>query len=302
MKYFLLGVVLFVLLLPPARAQGADEASSGNTKTATGVFWKSDFEDGTLGIPRVWFGGHGGDHPDCLRVVKGGPVAHGLYALDIHVHPDDTTVRSDKAEFKNRDELNQGATNDLLSSFARTGSRLGQTTFYRVAYYFPEDLNPNRNGFNIITQFHPAGGGPPPCLEIDINAKKQPYELEVKPRGGQSRHADLLVLSAGEIPKQPAWVELIFGVHWAVDKTGWVEVWRRDGLSGSWNNVVPRTAAGTLYGDAKPAGAYMKLGYYRGPDGKIGKAKTPWPQISHLIIDNVMAGDSLEAVRNEDPK
>jgi hypothetical protein len=279
-------------------ASPSQSKTSGSDQAAMGVFWRSDFEDGTLGIPNVWFAKNVGGHADCLQVVKTGPIAHGSYALDIHVHPDDCPCKSDKEQLKSRDELGQGGT---AKSIARTHSGPGQTTFYRMAYYFPADLNPNEHGYNIITQFHDCSGkGKPPCLAISINAKSKPLKLEIAAKTGESKHPEPWEI--GNVPDAPTWVEIILGVHWATDKSGWVEVWRREGLSGTWDNVRPRTSTATLYSGEAIPGAYMKMGYYRGPDGKVGQATGPWPRVSHLIIDNVMAGDSLEAVRNEEPK
>ena len=269
---------------------------------SSGVFWRSDFEDGTLGITDIWFTRQVGHYPDCLRVVKTGPVAHGAYALDVRVHPDDTPSSGDKDGFKSRDELSQGGSIDRAAGAVRTHSRPGDTAFYRVAYYFPADMNPNEHGYNIITQFHGFGAGTRPVVEIAINAKIKPYKLEAQAHGGKNKKPESKSWDLGALPNSPNWVEVIMGVHWVADTTGWVEIWRRDGLAGSWQNTVPRVNTCTLYSDTTPPGAYLKLGYYRGPDGKIGKARNPWPQISHLIIDNIMAGDSLESVRKEEPK
>jgi hypothetical protein len=269
-------------------------------RTQAEIFWRSDFEDGTIGTPTIWSTCQRGKHDDSLRVVDSGPIANGKHALDIHVYPDDTPSAGDKEGHKSRDELSQGGNNELAKDVAKTHSGPGQTAFYRIAYYFPSDLNPNEHGYNIIGQFHAVGGKARPCIDMSIECREKPAKLEISAKGGKEANPELKKFELGGIPSN-AWVEVIIGIHWSTTD-GWIEIWRREGLKGDWNNIVARTNTPTLYEDKEIPGAYMKLGYYRGPDGQIGKAKGPWKEVSHLIIDNVMAGDTLDDVRNENPK
>jgi hypothetical protein len=273
----------------------AESGPSGDDGGA--VFWRSDFEDGTLGVPDVWYTNPKGTHPDCMVVTATGPAAHGSHALDVHVHPDDTPAPDDLQLHKSRDELSQGGSGDVTDGFKRIHGLPGQTTYYRVAYYFPDDLNPNQHGFNIITQFHGAGGGTSPVVDLSIDATNAPYTLRVATHGGAKASPTTRQFPIGDLPASAGWVEIVYGVGWAADATGSIEAWRRDGLSGAWNQVVPRTATPTLYFDDPPVGAILKIGWYRGPDGPLGSATGPWPEVSHLVFDDVMAGDSLTAVQ-----
>lgn len=262
----------------------------GNRASAE-VFWRCDFDDPTF---KDWHTVQKGTHPDNLHVVDTGPLANGKHALDIHVYPDDYSFPPDQKVFNNRDELSLSK-----DGIPKIHSGLGQTTYYRVAYYIPGDLNANQHGHNTITQFHAVDSNAAPTVDIQIEARENPVQFEFSARGGDERHPKTQKFQLGQIPTND-WVELIFGIHWD-PADGWVEVWRRDGLKGDWNNVLPRKNVPTLYQGKEVQGAFLKMGYYRGPDGKIGQATAPWNQVSHLIIGYIMAGDTLDDVRNATP-
>jgi hypothetical protein len=277
MKTGLLGIVGLAMLVIASRAS-AD------------VFWRCDFDDPDF---KDWHNVQKGTHPDNLHMVSTGPLANGKHALDIHVYPDDYSFPPDQKVFNNRDELSMSA-----AGIPTTHSGLNQTAYYRIGYYFPDDLNANQHGHNTITQFHAVDSTAAPPLDLDIEEREGPIHLELLAKGGPER-AGAKKFNVGGVPTN-AWVEIILGVHWSATD-GWIEAWRRDGLQGDWNNIVPRANVGTLYETNAEKGAFLKMGYYRGPDGKIGKATGPWNQTSHLIIGYILAGDTLDDARNANP-
>jgi hypothetical protein len=269
-----------------------------------GVQFVGDFETGDVS---QWESLEGARSPDSLRVLPGIGSA-GRYGADIRVHPTDQAYGGDVRSGRTRVELTRrsyGPGSNPADWFERSRCNPGQTSWYRAQFLLPLDLNPNPTSFNILMQWHAANGAlaPPLALRLKVLGRRD-LQLELKVVGGRSSAPHRVTWPLELLPRTlGVWRDVIVGVHWATDASGWVEAWRRDGLSGPFERVVdgsvraPRGGGGvpTLYSDVSPVGCYLKVGFYRGPE-RVDGVPRAFHLTSHVIEDGFAIGGSLDAV------
>jgi hypothetical protein len=293
-------------VLPPGPASRApvpnDRPVAGGVEPALppGITFRGGFESGGLG---AWPSIDGGHAPDSAS-IESTTVSEGLYALDIHVHPTDQAYAGEVADGRSRTEVTlrtYGPAANPQQWIDRSGCNSGQTSWYRAQYFLPADLNPNPNSFNTLTQWHAPTGSLPEMVAVKVDGSSVPYHLQVRTDGGLARTR--YVWDLGALPTGlNVWRDVIVGVHWEPDTSGWIEVWVRSGLHGPFTRVVDGTVDAplggrgvpTLYPDVLPVGCYLKLGYYRGPLSQAGSA--PFPRVGHVIEDGMAIGQTFGAI------
>lgn len=122
---------------------------------------------------------------------------------------------------------------------------VGSTRWYGFSVYVPSDFAES-SYWADVTQWKGYSGGSPPEA-IEIAGSRFALGSSVASR------ADLGPLDKG------SWTRFVVGIHFAADRTGWIEIWRDGTL------VLPRTNRPTMgtRSDGTPDPTYLKQGLYR---------------------------------------
>lgn len=189
--------------------------------------------------------------------------------------------------------------NEVLNMFTPVGhdETVGGTAFYAESIWIPSDFQNDggisTGGFfwNISNQMHGpdtgagACNGLSPSFAICFSCGEPPSgtamgvpntHLILDVRGGECASATRAVIDLGtRVTAQ--WIDLVFQIHWAIDNTGYVNVWTRTNETGTLQQVqldgltpIPQTNTPTMYALSGVAVTtnYWKHGMYR--DGGAG--------------------------------
>ena len=180
--------------------------------------------------------------------------------------PHDTTL--DKSE----------ASSDTLETFNKNGVSVGDVRWFSTRIYLPynatekfEWAHGGSNPFTTLLGLHPAGNywG---ALGLRWNSPKPKNQwATLMAYGGDfpsSKYAETIKLwqLTGGLGRRVMsnynrWIDLVWGMRFAPDSTGWLEVWV-DGV-----NVYPRKNRPTMWtGDT---GQYFKYGLYKQADASF---------------------------------
>jgi polysaccharide lyase-like protein len=193
--------------------------------------WVGDFETGDLsqwtGVQRA--------AADRVQIVTD-PVRDGRYAARFEVRPGDYPA---------------GPTGERAEVFVGTLDQAGTEWYYAWSTLFPSDFVSGDGWKHIFVQWHgPSSSGSAVSFQVWkgrlVVRVGSPYTPE------EWAQYDLGPLVRG------AWQDFVFHARWAADSSAFVEVWRNGML------VVPRRYHLNM---APNAANYLKVGYYRDPNG-----------------------------------
>jgi hypothetical protein len=130
--------------------------------------------------------------------------------------------------------------------------RAGQESWWGWSTYFGSDFRPDPHTFwNDFVEFHNTGSGQA-NMHFELDTTTNPWHFSLRSFGGsQDQNQNRFDLGPFQRNK---WLDFIFGVRWATDNSGWIEVW----LNG--RQVLPRTMIPTIY---EGQAVYVMQGFYR---------------------------------------
>ena len=253
---------------------------SGSSPDASGACG-----DGVCGADEDWYG----CNADCAGSCEGCRFAASYDAPDpctlwsgcqrqatSRITGSEATVRegshAGRFEVRPGDLVNSGNRAEVVHCLAGggcVGEAAGTERWYGWSTLWPTDFD-SAPTWQLFTQWHHVGNTGSPPLEFYVNG--QTMYLRTSDAAGTGH---VVVWTA---PLETGrWRNFLFGVRFANDTSGWVELW----LDGE--QVLPRTAARTMI----DAGNIFKQGLYR--NATIDRVQV-------LFHDNMRKGSSREQV------
>ncbi len=177
-----------------------------------------------------------------------------------------------KFEVHSGDLVNNGARAEVvhcLPGSGCVGESEGTERWYAWSTYWPADFN-SASTWQLFTQWHHVGNNGSPPIEFYVNGSTMYLRVTDNAGTGHVVHWTAPL-------ETERWRNFIFGVRFANDNTGWIELW----LDGE--QVLPRTATRTMI----DAGNIFKQGLYR--NANIGYTQV-------ILHDHMRKGSTRDQV------
>jgi hypothetical protein len=197
---------------------------------------------------------------------------------------------------------------EISLSPATTGAREGVEQWWAHSLYLAKNFQMPDTGplwsWSLLMQFHASPGGNQPHFSLEIVYEGgNPPRLVMRARsqgGPGERQSETVQYThrvlggnpnpvSGEVlvvnPKKELWYDFVHHIRWTSGKTGFHEIWLREGDAPRYRKVLDKHGIATLYPGQV---AYLKLGTYH--------VTLPNPP-GAVIHDRVVRGTSAAAVR-----
>ncbi|MDD5248422.1 MAG: heparin lyase I family protein [Rhodocyclaceae bacterium] len=254
----------------PVAAIAQAYPAPGSTRSAGGVSWSCDFENGYCNLLEQ--SKLGDAPPSARRSSLVATARSGKLALRLHTEAGDNGVHGSGTW--ERDDLSDAATAAYCNQ--------DQEEWWAHSVLFPSDFYFPRAGqeAGVIFAFHQTSGSGLSNFELQTIPG---VGLRLRGHGGPTINGgefnivmvDPYGAPAGSITKN-VWYDFVYHIRWSSTSTGLVEAWLNDKKVGTYEGA-------TLYGGLS---CYLKVQNYHGP----------WGVASSVIHDRIVRGTSASAV------
>jgi polysaccharide lyase-like protein len=164
-------------------------------------------------------------------------------------------------------------------TFNQSGINVGDVRWFSTRLYLPytatekfEWAHGGSNAFTDIMDLHPGSGSMWPALSLEWYGGSKNEWATLRVSGGDfsnpNQYADSIPMwqltdaSGNRVMSNfNRWIDIVWGMRFASDSTGWLEVW----VDGA--NIYPRKNRPTMW--AGDAAEYFKFGLYKQKDASF---------------------------------
>lgn len=257
-------------------------ASSPPAATSSPYF-VADYQNGTFGSP--WASLFSYSSPGFVDLTQAGPRAGTTDGRVKVASPPGSSEPAARFEIRDSDPgwpvdpsvQKSEASSTAQETFNKSGVSVGDERWFSTRLYLPynatekfEWAHGGSNTFTALWGMHPGGSGFG-ALGLRWNGASTPQWATMYVYGGQNQSLSnfesiklwQLTDASGNrvMQNHNRWIDLVWGVRFAPDSTGWLEIWV-DGV-----NVYPRKNRPTMW--AGDTGQYSKLGLYKSKDASF---------------------------------
>jgi chitodextrinase len=258
-------------------------SSSPPQPTSSSPYFVADYQNGTFGSP--WTTLFSYASPGFVDLTQTGPRSGTSDGRVTVASPPGSSTPAARFELRDSDpgwvpdptlQKSEARTN-AQETFNKAGVAVGDVRWFTTRIYLPytasekfEWAHGGSNPFTALWGLHPGGSGFG-ALGLRWNGASTPQWATMYVYGGPNQSTanfesiklfQLTDASGSRVMQNHnRWIDLVWGVRFAPDSTGWLEIWV-DGV-----NVYPRKNRPTMWeGDT---GQYSKLGLYKRKDASF---------------------------------
>jgi chitodextrinase len=262
----------------------ASACASSPPPAPSGTYFTADYQNGSFGNPWTTLFSYSSPGYVDLTSASSGGTSDGR----VKVVPS-PSGSGNAARFEIRDSDPGWALGSTLQksevrtmtqqTFDKSGVSVGDVRWFSTRLYLPynstekfEWAHGGSNPFTTLMGIHPGSGSMWPAFDIACDGSSSDEWAKIVVSGGNFsnpnqylQYIKLLQLtdSSGNrvMSNYNRWIDIVWGMRFAPDSTGWLEVWV-DG-----QNVYPRTNRPTMWsGDSAE---YLKQGLYKQKDASF---------------------------------